>query len=131
MSEFLGRPAQIRRVVGGLTVVGGVALAVFTVLERPLVGVAAYVLAMVGAAVAQSRTDAPVFDERDETTSRDAAQWTLTLLGVSSAVVFPALTVAWGLGRFEWQAWSTAIALFVAVLFLIYGAFLLALGRRR
>jgi uncharacterized membrane protein len=131
VSGFLERPAQIRRVVGGLTVVGGIALAAFTLLQRPLVGVAVYILAMVGAAAVQSRAATPVFDERDETTSRDAAQWTLTLLGVSSAVVFPALTVAWGLGRFEWQAWSTAIALFVAVIYLVYGAFLVALGWRR
>jgi len=131
MSGILGRPSQVRRVVGGLTVVGGVALAGLTVIERPLAGVAVYVLAMVGAVVVQSRTEGPVFDERDEAISREAAQWTLTLFGLGSAGVFPALTVAWGLGLFEWRAWSTAVALFVAVLYLTYGAFRLALGRRR
>jgi uncharacterized membrane protein len=125
------RPSQVRLVVGGLIVAGGVALAGFTVLRRPLMGVGVYGLAVVGAAAAQSRTDATVFDERDETVSREAARWTLTLFGFVSAGVFPALTVAWGLDLFEWQPWSTAIALFVAVLYLTYGTFFVALGRRR
>lgn len=131
MSRVLERPSRVRRVIGGLVVVGGVVLAGFTVVERPLVGVAAYVIAVAGAVAIQYRSEYPVFDERDETISREAAKWTLTLLGLGSAGVFPALTAAWGLGLFEWQPWSTAIALFVAVLYLTYGAFLVALGRRR
>ncbi|WP_136689749.1 DUF2178 domain-containing protein [Halorhabdus amylolytica] len=131
MSEFLVRPSRTRRVVGALTVLGAVALAGFTVLERPLVGVAVFVLAMVGTALVQSRAAGPVFDERDEHISQEAAALTLTLVGISSAVVFPALTVAWGLNHFTWKPWSTAIAMFVAVIYLIYGAFLVALGSRR
>lgn len=131
MSGLLDRPSRVRRLVGGLTVLGGVALAGFTVLERPLVGVAVYVLAMLGAAAVQSQATAPVFDERDEAISRAAAQWTLTVFGLGSAGVFPALTVAWGLDLFEWQLWSTAIALFVTVLYLTYGAFLVAFSWRR
>jgi uncharacterized membrane protein len=131
MSRLLERPSQIRRTIGGLAVIGGIVLAGFTVLELPLIGVGAYVVAVAVAVIIQYRTDMPVFDERDETISQEAAQWTLTLLGWGSAGVFPALTVAWGLGRFEWQSWSAAIALFVAVVYLIYGGFLLALGRRR
>lgn len=130
MTGLFERPSQVRRVVGGLIVVGGVALAGFTVLRRPLIGVGVYGLAVVGAAAAQSRTEATVFDERDETVSREAARWTLTLFGFGSAGVFPALTVAWGLGLFEWQPWSTAIALFVTVLYLTYGTLFVALGRR-
>jgi hypothetical protein len=131
MSQFLERPSQVRRVIGGLIVVGGVVLAGFTVVERPLIGVGAYVIAVAGAVAIQYRTEEPVFDERDETISREAAEWTLTLLGWGSAGVFPALTAAWGLGLFEWQPWIVAIALFVAGLYLTYGAFLVALGRRR
>jgi hypothetical protein len=131
MTGLLGRPEQVRRVIGALTVLGGVGLAAFTVLELPLVGVGVYVLAVIGAVALQARTTVPVFDERDEELSRDAAQWTLTLLGLGSAGVFPALTVAWGLDLFEWQAWSSAIALFVAVLYLTYGAFLAAFHYRR
>jgi uncharacterized membrane protein len=130
MSQLLERPPQVRRVIGGLIVIGGVVLAGFTVLERPLVGVAAYVIAVAGAVAIQARAEGPVFDERDETLSREAAGWTLTLLGWGSAGAFPALTAAWGLGFFEWQSWSVAIALFVAGLYLTYGAFFVGLGRR-
>jgi uncharacterized membrane protein len=131
MSQFLERPSQIRRVIGGLIVVGGVVLAGFTVVERPLMGVAAYIIAITGAVAIQYRAEGPVFDERDETISREAAKWTLTLLGWGSAGVFPALTAAWGLGLFEWQPWIVAIALFVAGLYLTYSVFLVAIGRRR
>ena len=131
MTGLLDRPERVRRVIGALTVLGGVGLAAFTVLELPLVGVGVYALSVVGAVGLQARTTVPVFDERDEELSRDAAQWTLTLLGLGSAGVFPALTVAWGLDLFEWQAWSSAIALFVAVLYLTYGAFLAAFHYRR
>ncbi len=131
MSGVVDRPARVRRLVGGLAVLGGVALAGFTVLERPLVGVGVYLATMLGVVLLQSRATAPVFDERDETISREAAQWTLTVFGLGSAGVFPALTVAWGLGLFEWQPWSTAIALFVTVLFLTYGVFLVVFNWRR
>ncbi|ACV12332.1 hypothetical protein Huta_2165 [Halorhabdus utahensis DSM 12940] len=131
MSGFLERPSRIRRVVAGLTVVGAVALAGFTVLERPLVGVTVFGLAITGVMVAMYRTERPVFDERDEQISREAAEWTLSLLGISSMLVFPTLTFAWGVDKFEWQPWSTAIAMFVAVLYLIYGAFLVVLRSQR
>jgi Predicted membrane protein (DUF2178). len=131
MSRFLEHPSQARRVIGGLIVVGGVVLAVFTILERPLVGVGAYVIAVTGVVAIQHQTEEPVFDERDETISQKAAGRTLRLLGWGSAGVFPALTAAWGLGLFEWQPWSVAIALFVAAIYLTYGAFLIVLGRRR
>lgn len=130
MSQFLSHPSQVRRVFAGLIVVGGVVLAGFSILERPLIGVGIYIIAVAGAVAIQNRTEKPMFDERDGTISREAAKWTLTLLGWGSAGVFPALTAAWGLGLFEWQPWSVAIALFVAGLYLIYGAFLVALGRR-
>jgi Predicted membrane protein (DUF2178). len=131
VSTLLQRPSQVRRLFGALTVLGGVALAGFTVLERPLLGVGAYSFAVLGAVTVQSRATVPVFDERDEAISQEAAQWTLTVFGLGSAGVFPALTVAWGLDLFEWQAWSSAVALFVAVLYLTYGAFLVAFNWRR
>jgi len=124
-------PTVVRRLIGAAVVLGGLALAALTIVGRPLVGVGAYVLAMVVVVAAQSRTDRPLFDERDETISREAAGWTLTIFGLASAVVFPALTVAWAVDLFEWQPWSTAIALFVAVLFLTYGGLALVIGQRR
>lgn len=131
MTYPLLSPAVVRRLFGLAVVAGALALAGFTVVSRPLVGVGAYVFTMIAAAAALLQTDIPVFDERDETISKEAASRTLMILGLSSAVVFPALTVAWGLNRFEWQPWSSAIALFVAVLFLIYGVFVVVIGRPR
>jgi uncharacterized membrane protein len=118
-------------VFGLCVVLGGLALAGFTILGRPLTGVGAYGLAIIATAVSLLQTDSPVFDERDETISKEAASRTLTVFGLASAVVFPTLTVAWGLDLFEWQPWSSAIALFVAVLFLTYGAFVVIIGQRR
>ncbi len=131
MSCLLLSPTTVRRLFGLAVVLGGLALAGFTVVGRPLVGVGAYGLAMIATAVSLLQTDSPVFDERDETISKAAASRTLTVLGLASAVVFPTLTAAWGLDLFVWQPWSSAVALFVAVLFLTYGAFVAVIGRRR
>ena len=131
MSYLVLSPTAVRRLFGLAVVLGGLALAGFTVVGRPLVGVSAYGLAMIATAVSLLQTDSPVFDERDETISKEAASRTLTVFGLASAVVFPTLTVAWGLNLFEWQPWNSAIALFVAVLFLIYGAFAVVIGQRR
>jgi uncharacterized membrane protein len=131
MSYLILSPTAVRRLFGLAVVLGGLALAGFTVVGRPLVGVSAYGLAMIATAVSLLQTDSPVFDERDETISKEAASRTLTVFGLASAVVFPTLTVAWGLDLFDWQPWSSAIALFVAVLFLTYGAFVVVIGHRR
>ncbi len=131
MTELLGRTGRIRSTVAGLAAVSGLGLAVFTVLNRPFVAVGVYAVALVGAVGLQAAADVPVFDERDTDISRDAARWTLTIFGWASAGVFPTLTVAWGLDMFEWQPWSVAIALFVAVLYLTYGTLTFTLGRQR
>lgn len=122
---------RVRRTVGALAVVAGLALAAFTVLNRPLVGVGIYALAMVAVVAVQFRAETTVFDERDEAIAEEAAQLTLTVFGWASAVVFPALTVAWGLGRFEWGPGTRAIAFGVAALYLTYAGLLFALQRRR
>jgi len=124
------RVPNARRAFGILTVVSGIGLAVFTAMNRPFVGVGVFVVGLAGSVFVQSRARQPVFDERDEAIARDAAQWTLTLFGWASAGVFPTLTVAWGLGVFEWQPWSGAIALFVAVLYLTFGVLVLFFQRR-
>ncbi|WP_435095881.1 DUF2178 domain-containing protein [Halarchaeum sp. P4] len=115
-------PRTARRLVTGLTVVAGLALGVLTVLRRPLVGVGVYALGMVGAVAVQYRSDAVLYDERDRAHARTAADLTLRLFGYTAAVVFPALTVAWGLGYFDWPAWSVALAFATAALYLTYGA---------
>jgi len=131
MTELFSGATSARRTFAGLVAISGVGLAVFTTLERPFVGVGIYAVALVGAISVQWVTEMPVFDERDEAIAGDAARWTLTVLGWTSAGVFPALTVAWGLGAFEWRPWSAAIAVFVASLYAVYGLFVIALQRRR
>jgi uncharacterized membrane protein len=131
VNSLLDRTDRVRQAVAGLAVVAGLGLGVFTALNRPLVGVGVYVVGVAGAVFAQSSAERPVYDERDEAIAQEAAQWTLTVFGWGSAGVFPALTVAWGLGVFTWRPWSAAIALFVAVLYLTYGAALVVLQRRR
>ncbi|WP_058984450.1 DUF2178 domain-containing protein [Halobacterium sp. CBA1132] len=127
----LADPPRVRKTVGGLAAVAGLALAAFTVLNRPLVGVGVYAAAMVAVVAVQWRADATIFDERDEAIAQEAAQLTLTVFGWASAVVFPALTVAWGLGSFDWGPATSAVALSVAVLYLTYAGLLFALQRRR
>ena len=112
------QPSQVRRAIAGLVVVGGVLLAGFTMFEQPLIGVGAYIVAVSGVVGVRYRAEKPVFDERDEA-------------GLGSAGVFPVLTAAWGVGLFEWQSWLVAVALFVAGLYLTYGAFFFVLARWR
>jgi hypothetical protein len=131
MSSVISRPTTARRTVTGLWILGGVGLGALTVVGRPLVGVGLYVVAAAASLGLQSSYERPLFDERDEALNSAAAALTLKLFGLASAGVFPTLTLAWGLGYFEWGPWSTAIALFVAVLYLTYGAIRLSLGVRR
>ncbi len=131
MTGLFSRATPARRTFAGLVVVASVGLAAFTTLERPLVGVGVYVVALVGAVALQWCAEVPMFDERDEAIAGDAARWTLTVFGWSAAGVFPALTVAWGLGLFEWRPWSAAIAMFVATLYAVYGLFVVVLNQRR
>lgn len=129
--SVLDDPPRVRKAVGGLAAVAGVALGAFTVLNRPLLGVALYAVAMVAVVGVHSRAETTVFDERDKAIAEEAAQLTLTVFGWASAGVFPALTAAWGLGYFEWGPATSAVALSVAVLYLTYAGFLFALQRRR
>jgi hypothetical protein len=131
MSHLHVAPTRVRRLIAAVVVLGGLGLALFTVLELPLVGVAIYVVAVGSTVVLQPLADGRAFDERDEAIAREAAVRTLRVFGLASAVVFPALTVAWGLDAFQWQPWSASVGLFAAVLYLTYGGFMLVLQRRR
>jgi hypothetical protein len=131
MSHLLVAPTRVRRLIATTAILGGLALALFTILKLPLVGVGVYVVAVGSAALVQPLADGTAFDERDEEIAHAAAFWTLRVFGLASAITFPALTVAWGVGAFEWQPWSAAVGVFAAVLFLIYTGFMLLLQRRK
>lgn len=85
---------------------------------RPLAGVAGYVLFGAPAALIRFRRDA---GDADDSRSRTPAESTLTLIGLASAVVFPALVAADGLGYYSWTPVTVGIAVSVAVLYAVYG----------
>jgi len=99
---------------------GAAALGVFAA-TRPLVGVAAYVVAAAAALVLWRRTDSTAAAGDDSEPS--PAEATLGVLGVASAVVFPALVAADGLGYFAWTELTAGIALAAAGTFVVFGAF--------
>lgn len=115
-----------------LWAVGSVLYAGLLLAGYPLVGVAAFVVGAVAAMALQHRADAPTFDERDREVLDEAGRHTVALLGMASAVVFPTMVVGEVLGYVEWPPWLAYAGYFVAVLFAVWGVFvLLARSRRR
>lgn len=131
MSSLVANESTARRLVGSLWVLSGVALGVLAGYGRPLVGVGAYALTIVAVFVVFYRYEGPLFDERDVKTRREAADTTLKLFGLTAAGVFPTLTAAWGLGYYQWEDWSVAVAFFVALLYATFGALQVVFGYRR
>jgi hypothetical protein len=109
---------------------GAVALGVFST-ARPLVGVAVYVAAAVTSVAVWSWTDSEtsVSEDFGEASPADT---TLGILGMASAVVFPALVAADGLGYFTWTALTAGGAVTVAGIFVVFGVVsLLSVGYQR
>jgi hypothetical protein len=102
---------------GVLFAVGATALGVFSA-SRPLVGVAVYVAAATASAALWYRSGGGTDGDLEEGSPADS---TLALVGMSAAVVFPALVAADGLGYFAWSGLTTGIAFSVAGLFAVYG----------
>lgn len=100
---------------------GAAALGVFSA-SRPLVGVTLYVVAAVASLALWRRADseAAAGDGVGEASPADA---TLGVLGIASAVVFPALVAAEGLGYFTWTALTAGVALTVAGVYVVFGGF--------
>lgn len=100
---------------------GAAALGVLSA-SRPLVGVALYLVAAAASLVLWygAGPEPPVGGGVAEASPADA---TLGSLGVASAVVFPALVAADGLGYFTWTGLTTGIALTVAGVYLVFGGF--------
>jgi uncharacterized membrane protein len=131
ISSLISNETTARRAIGGLWILSGVALGVLAGIDQPLFGVIAYAFAIVAVFVVSRGYDSPLFDERDEAIRRDAAAITLKLFGLTSAGVFPTLTAAWGLGYFDWEPWSVAIAFFVAALYATFAILQFAIRRKR
>jgi uncharacterized membrane protein len=109
-----------RRLYVGLWVVSGLTLAGGVVAGRPLVGVGAFGALGLAALLLFRRYDGPLFDERDERRQAAASRRTLAVVGVASALVFPAVTALWALGVVAWPRWLTPVACFVALLAFVH-----------
>jgi hypothetical protein len=71
-----------------------------------------------------------LFDERDAGIHKQASGYTIGVLAIISAIVFPLLTALYGLGLFEWGAWTTASAFIAAGMFAIYALTTVVLSYR-
>jgi uncharacterized membrane protein len=120
-----------RRVAwAGLWLIGAVALGGLTALDQPLIGAGLYAILALTAITLWARYPGTLFDERDAGIHRQASGYTIGVLAISSAVVFPLLTALYGLGLFNWGAWTTASAFIAAGVFAIYAVTTLVLSHR-
>lgn len=106
------------------------ALGGLTVLEQPLWGVGVYTISALAAIAIWLRYPGTLFDERDASIHREASGYTIQLLAMVSAVLFPLLTALYGFGVYDWGVWTTASAFIVAGMFALYGVTTIVLSRR-
>jgi len=108
-------------VQGLLLAVGAVALGVFSV-THPLLGSGIYVVTALGVLLIQHRNTGR-FLQLSGIGEAPPGEITLVVVGLTSAVVFPALVAASGLGYFTWTPLMAGIGFAVAGLFVLYGIF--------
>ena len=113
----------------GLWALAAAAAVVLPVGGYPVAGAAAFFV-LGGATFALGRPES-MFDERDADIIEEASANTIQVLGISSAVVFPTVSVLAALGYIEFPPWLGLIGLFVALLFVLWASFLLLARRRR
>ena len=113
----------------GLWALAAAAAVVLPVGGYPVAGTVAFFV-LGGATFALGRPES-MFDERDADIIEEASANTIQVLGISSAVVFPTVSVLAALGYIEFPPWLGLIGLFVALLFVLWASFLLLARRRR
>lgn len=106
---------------GVLFGIGATALGVFSA-SQPLIGVAIYTAAVTGAVLFWRATGGEK-SKIEEFSAASPGDKTLWAVGMASAVGFPALVAADGLGYFEWSGLTAGIAFAVAGLYVIFGGF--------
>jgi uncharacterized membrane protein len=114
-----------RRSYIGSWLTGTVAFIGLIVAGYPVVGAVAFGLAALVAVNLQREYDGPMFDERDDAIVKRASVNTIAIFGVVSGIFFPTMTTLHALNIYQWPAWLTPIAWFVAALFLMWGVNLL------
>lgn len=124
---LLGSESTTRKIYIGLWLLGATALGTATALGQPLVGATAYFASVIAAIAVWYSYPGPMFDERDTQIHDKASGHTLTIIGYASAVIFPTLTALYGLEYFEWGPMTSAVALTIAGIYLLYGAISFAL----
>jgi len=108
----------------------GASLVALANLGYPFVGVGAYVVLFGASLGVWYRYPGRLFDERDERISARASDYTLMVFGYGAAVVFPALTLLYGVGRFEWTEFVAGAGSMLLAVFGVYYAAAAYLYRR-
>ncbi len=124
---LLGSESTTRKTYIGLWMLGGITLGTATALGQPLIGFLAFLTSVIAAIGVWYSYPGPMFDERDTQIHDKASGHTLTIVGYASAVIFPSLTALYGLDYFEWGPMTSAVALTIAGIYLLYGAISFAL----
>jgi len=112
-----------------LLAVGATALGVLSA-PRPLLGTGIYTVAALGVLAIQYRNTGNAL-QLSGINEAPPGEITLVVVGLASAVVFPALTAASGLGYFTWTPVAAGVAFAVAGLFVLYGVFGIRASRRQ
>ena len=113
----------------GLWALATIAFIGATVAGYPAAGAIAFFV-LGGATFALGQPES-MFDERDATIIEEASANTVRTIGLSSAVVFPTVSALAGLGYIQFPLWLAPIGIFVAVMFGLWGGFLLLARRHR
>ena len=106
---------------GVLFGIGATALGVFSA-SRPLIGVAFYTAAATGALLLWRTTEGEK-SKIEEFRAASPGDKTLWAVGMASAIGFPILVAADGLGYFNWSGLTAGIGFAVASLYVIFGGF--------
>jgi hypothetical protein len=112
-----------------LFAVGATALGVLSG-SQPLLGTAIYAVAASSVLAIQYRNTSQ-FLQLSGIGEAPPGEITLVVVGLASAIVFPALTAASGLGYFTWTPVAAGVGFAVAGLFVLYGLFGFRASRQR
>ena len=129
-STTLASEPRRRTAWAGLWLMGAIAIGGLTALDQPLIGAGIYAIMALTAITLWVRYPGTLFDERDAGIHRQASGYTIGVLAIISAIVFPLLTALYGLGLFEWGAWTTASAFIAAGIFAIYAVTTVVLSHK-
>jgi len=118
-------PGTYRTTYTALWALGAITFTGLIVAGYPFVGALAFFVAAAAAIGLSTQSETVLFDERDTAVFGDAGRWTIAIVGMASAIVFPTMTALRGLGYVEWPLWFVHLAYFVAALFAVWFAMIL------